>query len=365
MLPESHRILTRYVIREYLKVFALSLSSLIFIYVIVLFFQKMNVFIKNDAPLYLIFEYLPYKIPEVTFQWTLPYAVLLATLLTLGALARHSELTAMKAGGVSLYRVTLPLLLLALVFSFFSFLGNEYLVPYSNQKTQYILDVKVRKEEPLAFFKNYRIWYRSDHQIFNIQLLDPEKKVLKGLTVYRFDDRFRCIQRIDVREAKWTDDQWRFYDGSIRDFGQDGSLKVTPFQEMEFPLQEKWESFQNLERQSREMSYNELRDYVQSIQAAGYDATRYLVDLQAKQAYPLLNLIMVLIGVPFALKTGRSGGVALSIGISVMIGFAYGVIFYVFLSFGKSGVLPPLLACWIPTLLFGLGGIFTLINTRQ
>ena len=365
MLFESHRIITRYVIREYLKIFALSLSSLIFIYVIVLFFQKLNVFVKYDAPIYLIFEYIPYKIPEVMFQWTLPYAVLLATLLTLGMLSRHSELTAMKAGGISLYRIVLPLLFLALVVSFCAFLGNEYLVPYTNQKTQYVLDVKVRGEEQLGFFKDYKIWYRSDRHIINIQLVDVQEKILKGVTLYGFDDQFQCVQRIDVKEAKWVDHTWQFHDGVVRDFGPNGSVKITPFKEMEFPLKETWDSFQNLERQSREMSYSELRTYVDRIKAAGYDARRYLVDLHSKQSYPLLNLIMVLIGVPFALKTGRSGGVALSIGISVIIGFVYGVTYYVFLSFGKSGVLSPLLACWIPTVLFALAGVFTIMSVRQ
>jgi lipopolysaccharide export system permease protein len=113
------------------------------------------------------------------------------------------------------------------------------------------------------------------------------------------------------------------------------------------------------------MSYGELWTYIQKIQASGYDATRYLVDLHSKLSTPLLNLIMVLIGIPFALKTSRSGGVALSIGSSVMIGFAYGVIFYVFVSFGKSGVLSPILACWIPTVLFGLAGTLTLMSIRQ
>ncbi len=95
---ESYWVLHRYVIREYLKVFVLSLSGLILIYVVVLFFQKMNLFSRYNAPFHLIFVYFLYKIPEVTFQWTLPYAVLLATLLTLGNLSRHSEITAMKAG---------------------------------------------------------------------------------------------------------------------------------------------------------------------------------------------------------------------------------------------------------------------------
>jgi lipopolysaccharide export system permease protein len=362
---DRHRILHRYIVREYLKLLSLSLSSLILIYLVVLFFQKMNLFIRFQAPFYLIFEYLLYKIPEVTFQWTLPYGVLLATLLTLGTLSRHSEITALKAGGISLYRITLPLFLIALFVSSFSFLGNEYLVPHTNRKTQYLLDVKVRKEQPVSFFKNYKIWYRSDRRIFNIQLLDPAKKVLKGFTLYQFDDQFRCIQRIDAREVKWADGKWLLYQGMMRDFGQDGSSQMTPFKEIEFPLGEKWESFQKIPRPSEEMSYTELRTYIQRIRSSGYDATRYLVDLYSKLSYPLLNLIMVLIGVPFALKTGRSGGVALSIGISVLVGFAYGVTYYVFLAIGKAGILPPFLSSWTPTLLFGLAGAFTLTSIRQ
>ena len=362
---EKHRILHRYVIREYLKIFALSLSSLILIYIVVLFFQKMNLFNRFQAPFSLMFEYLLYKIPEATFQWTIPYAALLSTLLTLGTLSRYSEITAFKAGGISLYRITLPLIFIVLVISFLSFLGNDYLVPFTNQKTRYLLDVKVRKEPPTSFFKNFKIWYRSDHRIFNIQLLDPKEKALKGFTLYEFDDQFRCIQRIDAIEARWINEKWRFSQGAVRLFDKSGSVQTTPFEQMDFPMAEDWGYFQNSASDSDEMSYAELRTYIQKIQASGYDATRYLVDLYSKLSYPLLNVIMVLIGIPFALKTGRSGGVALSIGISVMIGFLYGIVFYVFISFGKSGVLAPFLACWIPTLLFGLAGIFTLMSIRQ
>ncbi|OGP72586.1 MAG: LPS export ABC transporter permease LptG [Deltaproteobacteria bacterium RBG_16_49_23] len=362
---ESYWVLNRYVIREYLKVFFLSLSGLILIYIVVLFFQKVDLFIKHQAPFLLIFEYLLYKIPEVVFQWTLPYAVLLSPLLTLGTLSRHSEITAMKAGGVSLYRITIPLFMIALFISLFSFLGNEYLVPLTNQKTRYLLAVKVRKEQQTSFFKNYKLWYHSDRGIFNIQLLDAKEKILKGITLYQFDDQFRCTQRIDAREAKWDDGKWRFSQGAIREFGEGGSIRTVPFSTLEIALQEDWESFQRIERQGREMSYTELRNYIQRIQVSGYDSTRYLAELYSKLSYPFLNLIMVLIGIPFALKTGRSGGVALSVGISVMIGFAYGVTFYVFLSFGKSGVLPPFLAAWTPTVIFGLTGIFTLMSIRQ
>jgi len=361
---ESHRVLHRYVIREYLNIFSLSLSSLILIYVVVLFFQKMNFFVKYNTPFHLILLYLLYKIPEVIFQWTLPYAVLLATLLTLGTLSRHSEITAMKAGGVSLYRLTFPLFFIVILISLCAFLGNEYLAPLANQKNRQLVSVRLKKE-PSSFFKNYKIWFRSNHHIYNIQLLDPKQKVLKGFSLYVLDDQFRCTQRIDAKEAKWIDEKWKLYDGAVRHFDEGGSIQTTPFEELQISLPETWASFQSIERESEEMSYTQLRNYVQKIQSAGYDSTRYLVDLYAKLSFPLLNLIMILIGVPFALKTGRSGGVALSIGISILIGFAYGVTFYVFLTLGKSGILHPFLSAWIPTILFGLGGIFTLMSIRQ
>jgi lipopolysaccharide export system permease protein len=249
--------------------------------------------------------------------------------------------------------------------SLISFLGNEHLVPLTNQKSRYLLDIKVYRESPTSSFKNYKIWYHSGHRVYNIQLLDPEKKILKGFTLYQFDDQFRCVQRVDAREVKLVDGKWWLSNGAVRDFDQSGSIRTTQFVEMEYDLQEHWDAFQTIERRSREMSYTELRNYIQKVQASGYDATRYLVDLYSKYSFPFLNVIMVLIGIPFALKTGRSGGVALSIGISVVIGFAYGVTFYIFLSFGKSGVLSPLLSAWTPTLLFGLAGIFTLMSIRQ
>jgi len=361
----SPRIVYRYVVREYLKIFSLSLSSLVLVYSLVLFFQKMPLFSKHQASFHLIFEYLLCRIPEVTFQWTLPYAVLLATLLTLGTLSRHNEITALKAGGISLYRITFPLFFIGLMVSFFSFLGNEYLVPFATQRVRHLMWVEIRKEEPASSFKHYKIWYHSGHRIFNIQLVDPERKVLAGLTLYEYDDNFHCTQRIDARQAKWTDGHWHIYDGAIRKFDESGSIHVTPFKEMEISLEESWETFEKIKRSSEEMSYTELHNYIQKIRSSGYDATRYLVALYAKLSYPFLNLIMILIGIPFALKTGRSGGVAVSFAISVVVSFAYGMTYYLFISFGKAGILSPFLSSWIPTMLFCLAGIFSLMSVRQ
>ena len=132
--------------------------------------------------------------------------------------------------------------------------------------------------------------------------------VLKGLTLYQLDSDFRCTQRVDAREAKWIDGKWRFYNGAVRNFGVDGSIQTVPFRELEFPLKENWESFRKLEQHSDELSYTELATYIRRIREAGYDSTRYLVDLYSKLSYPLLNLVMVLIGIPFGLKDPAQEG---------------------------------------------------------
>jgi lipopolysaccharide export system permease protein len=361
----SHWILHRYVIQEFLRILGLSFSGLILAYVVILFFQRMPLFVEKKAPASLMVEYLLYKIPEATFQWTLPFAVLLSTLLALGLLSSHSEITAMKAGGISLYRITFPLVFFSLIASVCSFLGNEYLMPPAAQSAQYLLDVKVRKEESTTAFKNYKIWYHGDNQIFNIQFIDSKTNVLKGFTLYEFNDTFRCIQRVDAKEAKWDKTKWTLVDGTVRDFDENGSIQMTPFSEKEFQFKETWESFQKVKVDAEKMGYSDLVAYIEKIQSAGYDSTRYVVSMHAKLSYAFMSLVMVLIGIPFALKTSRSGGIAVNIVISVVIAFAYGVTFYVFISFGRSGVLPPLVAAWTPTLLFCLAGVFTLMSVRQ
>ena len=297
-MSKNHRILSRYVIREFLRIFSLSLTSLVLICIIVIFFERMSLFIRHDANPLVMLEFLMDKVPEAAFQWTLPYAVLLATVLTLGIFSSHSEITAMKASGISLYRITFPLLIFAFLASLCAFLGNEYLVPYANQRAQYLLDVEVRKEEPSNFFKNFKIWYHGDRQIFNIQLLDPQEKSLKGVTLYQFNDQFRCIQRIDAKEAKWINGTWRFYGGAVRSFDGSGSIQTKPFQEMELPLKETWDSFQKDKRDADQMSYSDLDAYVEKIRSAGYDSTRYEVALQAKLSYPFLSFVMVLMVFP-------------------------------------------------------------------
>jgi len=360
------RILSRYIARECLKLLFLWVVSFFLIFFVVELLERINAIIVHKAPLYLILEYFLYTFPLFLSQ-TLPFATLLAALITLGVLARNNEVVAMKAHGVSTYRIMFPLLVLAASVTAFIFLCNETIVPYSARKAHYVWSVKVKKEEERAFFKLNKIWYRGEDVIYNIRLLEPKQDLLKGVTIYQFDEAFNLRQRIDAREAQWNGDGWTFYQVAVRDFLPGGEVSTEIYDQRDIPIPERPEDFKKGMKNPDEMTYRELKGYVEKLRGEGYDSTRYVVDLHTKVAFPFLTLIMVLMGSPLALAAshGRGGGIAQGVGISIVIGFVYWVSFAISVAMGHAGTFPPFIAAWAPNIFFGLVGGFILESINQ
>ena len=357
-------ILRRYICREFLKILLLSMSAFILIYLIVDFFARMDTFVEHKAAPTLVFLYYLYQVPGIGFQ-ILPLGILMATLLGLGILSRNNEITAMKANGISLYRITFPLFLLGILASSLCFIGNEFIVPFSKRQSDSILLVEILKKPRKTFIRNYKVWYRSRNAIYNFQVFNPQQDLLEGITLFEFDDDFKLLRRIDAKRALWRDDAWHFYDVTIRDFQKGRAIQTTRFEERVIHIPETPDVFKEEQKDTEEMGYYDLRRYIRRIEKAGYDATRYIVDLYAKWSYPFACAIMVFIGIPFSTKTARSGGVALSIVMSIVFGFLYWIILNLSLSLGHSGLLPPQISAFAPHALFGLAGIYALISIRQ
>ncbi|MBW2120866.1 MAG: LPS export ABC transporter permease LptG [Deltaproteobacteria bacterium] len=357
-------VVSRYVAREFMVVFLLSIGAFNVVYLVIDFFQSVTKLLEYKAPLGLALEYYLMKVPVITFQ-TIPLAVLLSTLVTLGILSRHMEITALKANGISLFRITRPIFFLSLVIACLTFVGNEYLAPYACQRAEYIMDTEAPGIDQKVSFKNLNIWYRQDSEIYNFQAFDPKYNSLKGVTIYRFDKNFRLVQRVDAHDAVWNKHGWTFNNVIIRKFRANQSTTIERYPKMDFPMDITPASLRKVEKDTEAMGYGELKRYVARLEKAGYDATKYLVDLQIKISFPFINLIMVLIGIPFALRTGRTGGFAAGIGISLAIGFIYWILISVSRAFGHSGILPPLLSAWVPHLLFGGAGLVAFLSVRQ
>ncbi|MBN2398676.1 MAG: LPS export ABC transporter permease LptG [Deltaproteobacteria bacterium] len=361
-------ILDRYILREFIKMLALILVSLAGLYLIVDFFERVRMFLSNDASVRQMASYFLLTLPMILSQM-IPIAVLLSTLLSFGILSKNSEITAMKANGLSLYRLSFPVIVVSLMICIATFLLSEFITPYTNQRAKYIKLIEVQKREELGSFKQDEIWYRGEKGIYNFSVFDPLTSTLKGIRIHFFapDDRggIQLTQRIDAREAVWKGGEWVFKDLLVTSFTPEGIPSIERTASRAIPLPEKPSDFTAVQKDTEEMGLLELSRFTEKIRSEGYETTRYRTDMHGKIAFPLVSVILAILGVSFSLKSERSGGIAQSIGLGIIIGFSYWIVFAFAISLGRAGTLPPVLAAWAANLLFGLAAaiMFTRVRT--
>jgi len=272
---------------------------------------------------------------------------------------------AMKAGGISLRRIAVPLLGVVAVI-YFTLLGmSEFIMPWANQNVRLLMGLIIEKKMPAAAFKQSQIWIHSHQAIYNIQLYRPERDILEGITLYRFDPDFRLRERVDARSARWKDGRWVFSGASVTHFIPDGFPVRKHYAELILALPETPADFRIAEKNPDEMNYRELRDYVGKIERDGYDASKYRCAMHASFSFPFISVLMALLGIPIALRKERGGGITLSVGFSILISFAYWGVFSFCLELGKAGMLPPFLAAWMGNFIFALVGFYLFLSVRH
>jgi lipopolysaccharide export system permease protein len=331
---------------------------------IVEFFERINAFLYNQAPIGLMASYFLNKIPFILFQ-VAPAAILLATIITLGIMSRHNEIMAMKSGGISIWRIIGPMIGVVIIL-YFALLGlNEWVMPAANQKARAIRDQVIHKKKPIAVFKQSQIWIHSHQAIYNIKLYHPERDLLEGITVYRFDPAFRLVERIDARSARWQNGRWIFADASVTAFSQDGFPIRKSHPEFVLSLPETPSDFRIVDRNPEEMNFQELREYVRKIERDGYNSAKYRTAMYHCLSFPFIGVIMAILGIPIALRKERGAGIAVGVGFSILISFAYLIVYSFGLELGKAGTLPPFLAAWLGNFIFGMVGVYLFLSVRH
>jgi lipopolysaccharide export system permease protein len=347
------KILDRYVLKEFLRFFIIICITFIALYLVIDFFNKVRMFLSNNATILQIATFFLYSIPMI-ISLILPPAVLLATLMAYGSLSKFSEITAMKANGISLYRITLPALIFAAVIAAFLFCFTELITPASIQKTEYIEKVVIQKQQTLGYFKQNEIWYRGSDAIYNFKMFDVNNDTLHGITINYLNNDFTLKMRIDAKSAEWENNSWVFHDLLTTHYDNTNFPVLEWSKEKIINIPEKPSDFKIVQKDAEKMGYFELRKYVSKIQKEGYDVTRYLVYLQGKIAFPFVIIIMIFIGVSFSLRSERSGGIMQSVGIGIFIGFSYFYVHALCMSLGLSGRIPAILAAWGANILFSI-----------
>lgn len=356
-------ILDRYCAKEFLRYLVLIILAFIGLYLIVDFFERIRMFISNRATVYQMLSYFVFSIPMVMWQM-LPASVLMAALVAFSSLSRHNEIMAIKACGVSLYRLALPIVIMAAVISGVAFIVSEFVTPYTNQRVKHIKMVEIQKQQPIGAFKANQIWYRAPEGIYNIKVFDARTNSLWGITLYQLDHKMRLVKRLDAERAEWQKGKWVLYNVMVTTFtsamfpdlhflpSQTGTLTTHP------------DNFKAGQKDADKMGYLELRRYIKEMQDNGYDATTYLVDLYGKLAFPLANIIMAVIGFAAALQGIKNSNKTRGLIAGIAIGFSYWIVFALMISVGHAGGLSPVLAAWMANLLFALAACFLCLRVR-
>jgi LPS export ABC transporter permease LptG len=334
--------------------------------IVTFFLDLLNDVIRNQVPFSTVLDYFVYLTPEIVYV-TMPLGVLIAVLVSFAILAQDNEITAAKASGVSLFRLTLPVLVTAAVLSLGLFLFEHFYVPAANRHQDAVRN-QIKGRPAQTYYRPDRKWIVGESsRIFYYSFFEPNERVLGGVTVFELDPvTFQLNRRVSAGRARWEPslNGWVFEDGWVRELRPAAVDSFQQFPVRFFPeFHEAPSYFLKEVRQSSQMNFLELGEYVADLRRSGFDVTPLSVQLYRKFSFPSFALIMALIGLPFAFTMGKRGALT-GIALGLVIAIVFWVTNSLFEALGNLNELPPLAAAWSPNLLFGLGGLYLFLRIK-
>jgi LPS export ABC transporter permease LptG/LPS export ABC transporter permease LptF len=357
-------ILDDYVLRDFALYLTMIVAAFLMLLLVFTLFELLSDILRNQVSPLTVGEYLLNVVPYFLYNTT-PLSMLLAVLVTFGLLQKSNEITAIKATGISLYRIIVPVLIASTLVAGVLFLSDQLYLPYTN-KRQDALRNRIKGKPAQTYLRPERQWMFGQHSdIYYYQFFDPDRNVFGGVSVFQFDPHtFQITHRITADRAHWSDSmgKWVYEQGWERSLSGAAIENYRKFDVATYPeLAEAPAYFKKEIKQSSEMSYEELRRYIHDLEQSGFDVVRLRVQLQKKIAYPLITLVMAILAIPFALSAGKRSAVA-GVATAISIGVVYWTISGLFEAMGNLSQLPPAVAAWSPDLVFGFIGGYLILR---
>jgi LPS export ABC transporter permease LptG len=346
--PPKPGLIDRYISRLYLRVAGLSFLALLGLFYISTFIDRSDKVFKGQASAATIGQLLIWLTPQFVY-YVIPIAALLSVLVTYGMLSRTSELTVMKACGISLYRSALSVIVLPLGMSAVLFTLEQRVMASANRRAEE-LDAKIKGRTPKTLNLLNRRWVAGDNAFYHYGLFDPQRNEMYGLTMFRVKPgTWELASQTFVRRALFRYGAWEGESGWVQDFSRTPAtyttIAKTPLTGIEAP-----EYFSKEPPDAQFMTVPELRRYIAEVRRSGFNVTPLEVELQKKLSFPFVTLVMALLAVPFGVGAGRHGALY-GIGLGIVIALSYWILISAFVSIGRAGLLPPLLAGWAPNIM--------------
>ncbi len=326
--------------------------------------EELRDFIDHQVPLANIIEYYFYWGGWVIKSF-LPMFVLIAVLFSVSILARRQEILAMKACGLSLYRISLPYIVIALLLSGGHFYYNEFIFPPANKRRLEIKEYTIEKRSRTSHARVSNI-YRQIHPgyFFTIGKFNAERREGMDFKMY-LTEKHSLKKVVTAKSIAYQDNQWVALNGSVRFFSDSTGEEFRKFEKLPLPdIKEKPEDFAKRIGKPEDMGLVELENYINVMKRTGGPYIRESVDLGIKYAFPLTTFIVVLISIPFA-SNPRRGGIAVSISVGALISLTYFVLFRVLQSAGYNEKIPKEVAVWGINVLFFIVGVIAMLKARK
>jgi LPS export ABC transporter permease LptG len=361
-------LLDRYLVRRLFYPFALVLLSTSSLYVIVDLAGRIDEIAKNKAPLGVILGYYWNLIPQTLHEFT-PFGLMVSVLIVLTIMERRFELTALKAAGISLYRLIMPLLLFAAVVAGGLWTLEESILPTSQRESNRLLDRIKGRETARSYRFTDRVWLisREGSTLYNFLRYDISTKTMLRFTTFRFDEETMELRfHLFADRVRNLDGAWIADSGWFRQIFPDGADRYEEFTSpLELEIPEAPNYFGQEYRLPTEMSYNELKRHISELSQSGYRPIKLQVKLQQKLTYPLSAFIMVFLALPFALNRGGQRITTMqSIALALALAIGYRIL-YEFLGYVSDvDFLPPIAGAWLPILMATLFAINRLTTLR-
>jgi LPS export ABC transporter permease LptG len=356
-------LLDRYVARAFLGHFLLVIAAFGALFLLAEFLDMFDEIQRNRIRGKIVVHYFGFHGPFI-LHLIAPFGVLVATLTTFGIMARRNEITAMKAGGVSVFRASAAVVLAGAAVSLLMLGAGEFLLPFTNRVAERDLNViRGRPPQSSSLFQ-HRWMLGSGDRLYNYEYLveTPTEFSLYGLSVYDISPRaFELTGRLYAARATWNGLTYDLDRGWRRTLGRRSGFEAFDTRrtgEIDPPAY-----FKREERESDQLGFGELWRHILSLKRKGMDVTRLRVQLHRKLSYPVIALVMALIGIPFSFVVGRRGALW-GVGFSIVMAMLLWALLAIFEALGNHALLPPLLAAWVPNLLFGVAGLYLLLTVE-
>jgi LPS export ABC transporter permease LptG len=360
-------ILDRHIIRRLLGPLALVIVSTSLLYVVIDLTDNVDDMAKNHASLEVIVGYYFNLVPQLIMD-IMPLALMISVLILLTVLERQQELTAFKAGGISLYRVVVPILLIALAVASAMWVLSESVVPNSNRKAKQLLDRIKGRDAPRAYSAGGRQWLlsRDGQSFYSFLQFDETDQSMVRFSKFTIDEAMQLRFHLFAQRVTFVNGAWIAQSGWYRRIEPDG---VVEFKMINGPLEvgipESPEYFAHERRIPAEMTVKELKAHIDELIASGHQPTRLIVRWHQKLAYPLSAFLMVFLALPFGLNRGGKRVTTMQgVALALVLGIVYSVAVAFFGKLGEAEVLPAVIGAWAPAILATLFAVNRLTTLR-